>query len=76
MTPPVARPSIPERTPWNEQVPANLPHSIVLSGAGYCVRALLEGRQPIELTPTRLLRLSKDLPHDWKEQRCFLCFAA
>jgi site-specific DNA recombinase len=30
------------------------------------VRALLEGRQPIELTPTRLLRLSKDLPHDWK----------
>src|SRR6202047_2639363 len=22
-----------ERTPWNEQVPANLPHSIVLSGA-------------------------------------------
>jgi hypothetical protein len=29
------------------------------------VRALLEGRQPIELTPTGLLRLSKDLPHDW-----------
>jgi site-specific DNA recombinase len=40
------------------------------------VRALLEGRQPIELTPTRLLRLSKDLPHDWKEQRCFLGFPA
>ena len=40
------------------------------------VRALLEGRQPIELTSTRLLRLSKDLPHDWKEQRCFLGFAA
>jgi site-specific DNA recombinase len=40
------------------------------------VRALLEGRQPIELTPTRLLRLSKDLPHDWKEQRCFLGFTA
>ena len=40
------------------------------------VRALLEGRQPIELTPTRLLRLSKDLPHDWKEQRRFLGFAA
>jgi hypothetical protein len=32
------------------------------------VRALLEGRQPIELTPTRLFRLSKDLPHDWSEQ--------
>ena len=40
------------------------------------VRALSEGRQPIELTPTRLLRLSKDLPHDWKEQRLFLGFAA
>ena len=40
------------------------------------VRALLEGRQPIELTPTRLLRLSKDLPHDWSEQRGFLGFAA
>ena len=40
------------------------------------VRALLEGRQPIELTPTRLLRLSKDLPHDWSEQRHVLGFAA
>jgi hypothetical protein len=40
------------------------------------VRALLKGRQPIELTPTRPLRLSKDLPHDWKEQRRFLGFAA
>jgi site-specific DNA recombinase len=38
-------------------------------------RALLEGRQPIELTPTRLLRLSKDLPHDWREQRQFLGFS-
>src|ERR1700737_3308208 len=40
------------------------------------VRALLEGRQPIELTPTRLLRLSKDLPNDWSEQRHVLGFAA
>jgi site-specific DNA recombinase len=40
------------------------------------VRALLEGRQPIELTPIRLLRLSKDLPHDWSEQRHVLDFAA
>ena len=40
------------------------------------VRALMEGRQPIELTPTRLLHLSKDLPHDWREQRLFLGFAA
>jgi site-specific DNA recombinase len=40
------------------------------------VGALLAGRHPIELTPTRLLRLSKNLPHDWKEQRRFLGFAA
>jgi hypothetical protein len=40
------------------------------------LHAILEGRQPIELTPSRLLRLSKDLPHDWKEQRFFLGFAA
>ena len=39
-------------------------------------RALLEGRRPIELTPTRLLRLSKDLPHDWSEQRHVPDFAA
>jgi site-specific DNA recombinase len=31
---------------------------------------------PIPLTPTRLLRLGKDLPNDWKEQRCFLGFPA
>src|ERR1700720_1249419 len=39
------------------------------------VGALLAGRNPIELTPIRLLRLSKNLPHDWKEQRRFLGFA-
>jgi site-specific DNA recombinase len=40
------------------------------------IRALLAGQHPIALTPTRLLRLSKDLPHDWLEQRRFLGFAA
>jgi DNA invertase Pin-like site-specific DNA recombinase len=40
------------------------------------LRAMLEGRQPIELTPSRLLQLSKDLPHGWTEQRLFLGFAA
>ena len=40
------------------------------------IRALRAGRHPIALTPTRLLRLSKDLPHDWQEQRQFLGFAA
>jgi site-specific DNA recombinase len=38
------------------------------------VRALLEGRQPIDLTPTRLLRLSKDLPRHWRKHRQFLGF--
>jgi site-specific DNA recombinase len=40
------------------------------------VGALLAGRDPIELTPTRLLRLSKNLPQDWMEQRHFLGLAA
>ena len=40
------------------------------------VRALLVGSQSNALTPSRLLRLSKNLPHDWKEQRRFLGFAA
>ena len=40
------------------------------------VRALLAGSQSNALTPGRLMRLSKNLPHDWKEQRCFLGFAA
>jgi hypothetical protein len=64
-----------ERTPRNEQVPANLPHS-TSQLAPEIVGALLAGRHPIELTPTRLLRLSKNLPHDWKEQRRFLGFDA
>jgi hypothetical protein len=36
---------------------------------------VLQGRHPIELTATRLLRLSKDLPHDWQGQHRFLGFA-
>ena len=40
------------------------------------VGAVLAGRHPIELTPTRLLRLSKNLPPDWMEQRRFLGLAA
>jgi site-specific DNA recombinase len=39
------------------------------------VRASLVGRQPIELTPTRLAMLSRNLPHDWQEQRRLLGFA-
>jgi hypothetical protein len=39
------------------------------------VRAILAGQQPIELTPTRLVMLSRNLPHDWREQRRLLGFA-
>ena len=40
------------------------------------VRDCLEGRQPIDLGPTRLLKLGKDLPVDWAEQRAYLGFVA
>ena len=36
------------------------------------VRAILDGRQPVELSSTRLGKLSKELPHDWQAQRQFL----
>ena len=39
------------------------------------VRAILVGQQPVELTPTRLVMLSRNLPHDWQEQRRLLGFA-
>jgi hypothetical protein len=56
---------------------AQLSHGARLSYLGpEIVRALLVGSQSNALTPSRLLRLSKNLPHDWKEQRCFLGFAA
>ena len=50
--------------------------SILVSSLPPRLSALLAGSQSNALTPSRLLRLSKNLPHDWKEQRCFLCFAA
>ena len=39
------------------------------------VGAILVGQQPVELTPTRLVMLSRTLPHDWQEQRRLLGFA-
>ena len=39
------------------------------------VGAILAGQQPVELTPTRLVMLSRNLPHDWREQRRLLGFA-
>src|SRR5262245_25627638 len=38
------------------------------------IRAILLGRQPIELTPARLVALSRNLPHEWQEQRRLLGF--
>ena len=38
------------------------------------VGAILAGRQPVELTPARLIDLCKDLPHDWRAQRTYLGF--
>ncbi len=32
------------------------------------VHAMLDGRQPLDLSPTRLIALSRDLPNDWREQ--------
>jgi hypothetical protein len=39
------------------------------------VRAILVGQQPVELTPIRLVMHSRNLPHDWQEQRRLLGFA-
>ena len=39
------------------------------------VRAVLLGQQPVELSPTRLVKISKDLPHDWHAQRQVLGFS-
>ena len=39
------------------------------------VRAILAGQHPVELTPTRLIELSKNLPHDWREQNRVLGFS-
>ena len=37
------------------------------------VRAILVGQRPVELTPTRLVMLSRNLPHDWQGQRRLRC---
>jgi site-specific DNA recombinase len=40
------------------------------------IRTIVAGEQPIELTPTRLVALSRNLPHEWQEQRRLLGFPA
>ena len=37
-------------------------------------RAILYGRQPIDLSMTRLMTSMQDMPHDWAAQRCYLGF--
>ena len=39
------------------------------------VGAILTGQQPVGLTPTKLVALSRNLPHDWREQRRLLGIA-
>ena len=41
------------------------------------IRAIAANQQPkpIELTPTRLVAFSRNLPHDWQEQRRLLGFS-
>jgi hypothetical protein len=38
------------------------------------VRAILDGRQPADLSVTRLMGTLKDMPHDWATQRQYLGF--
>ncbi len=44
--------------------------------APHLVRAILDGRQPVELTVSRLMSLSKNLPLDWHQQGPTLGFPA
>jgi site-specific DNA recombinase len=39
------------------------------------IRAIAAGEHPIELTPTGLVALSRNLPHDWQEQWRLLGFS-
>jgi hypothetical protein len=39
-------------------------------------RSFLLSLTPVELSATRLVKLSKDLPHDWRAQRQVLGFSA
>ena len=38
------------------------------------VHAILDGRQPVDLSLTRLMTSTKGLPHGWADQRCYLDF--
>ena len=40
------------------------------------VRDILAGHQPVDLSPTRLAELCRDLPHDWHAQRQVLGFSS
>ena len=39
------------------------------------VRAIPADQHPVELTPTRLITLSRGLPHNWQEQKRVLGFS-
>jgi site-specific DNA recombinase len=38
------------------------------------IHAILDGRQPVDLSLTRLMTSTKGLPHGWADQRCYLHF--
>lgn len=40
------------------------------------VRDILCGRHPVDLSATKLLSMSKNIPHDWRAQRQFLKFTS
>jgi hypothetical protein len=41
----------------------------VLSRAKILRAIILAGQRPVELTPTRLIALSRGLPHEWRRHR-------
>ncbi len=40
------------------------------------IGAILDGKQPIGLSASRLIAVARDLPHDWAEQHAYLGFPA
>ena len=59
-----------DETAWNAIYPAR---RLALTWISYrdpkVAKIILNGQQPPNLSATHLMALSKDLPHDWAEQR-------
>jgi site-specific DNA recombinase len=65
--------------PWHHGSGVRRDYLAVLMRLSYLspriIRTIAVGQQPIELTPTRLVALSRNLPHDWQEQWRLLGFS-